>query len=192
MNDLGDVTPELGKKFQSISFALERGSRRNVSESLLDETRKMISVEEATHFRRLGDEWLETLDEVRRIKGFQDFLRPKQISTLLGAASDAPLVIINAGDIDCAALILTSSGVQHIPLPQLTFSRVTRLVKLIQIVTVPGSTDVLSKPSRERITRLAHQMPPLPDTFQDRHMIKRELNRPEQPDDVFRLVLGVL
>ena len=134
MTDLHDVAPELGEKLRSISLALEQGSLRDVSLSFPNNTHRVISMEqEASNFRRLNDEWLETLEEVRRLESFQDFLRPRRISVLLGAAEIVPLVILNASGTACAALILTSTGVQHVPLPDLTFGNVTQLVKLLRI-----------------------------------------------------------
>ena len=148
MTDLRDVAPELEQKLSRISLALEQGSLRDASSGLPDATSRAISMEqEASHFRRLNDEWLQTLEEVRQLNGFHDFLRPCRISTLLGATNKRPVVIFNAGNTDCAALILTPTGVQQVPLPCLTCANLNRLVKLIQIVTAPGGIRMVRFPS---------------------------------------------
>ena len=201
MNDLRDVAPELEEKLKRISLALEQGSLRDVSRSPSYDSRRIISMDqEASHFRRLNDEWLETLENVRQLEGFQDFLRPRRVSTLLGAAGDAPLVVFNASDTGCAALILTSTEVQHVPLPRLTFVNLNRLVGLIQTATTPGSRDIpLPESSREHMENLVRQMSLPSDTLQllgqhsaDRHMTRRVLGTTWKADDVFRVVLSTL
>ena len=142
--------------------------------------------EEASHFLRLNDEWLEALEQVRRLDGFQNFLRPKRISTLLGSGSKAPLVILNACNAGCAALILSSTGVQHVPFPKLSLANLAWLVELMQIATAPGSRDG----SKD----LVLQMPPLSDTL---WILRQTLERggmiqSTRSDMVFRFVLTVL
>ncbi|KAF8492900.1 CHAT domain-containing protein, partial [Gautieria morchelliformis] len=127
--DLRKVAPGLEESLRDISLALEQGSLRDVSWDMSDNSQQRMSMErEAVRLRRLNDKWLATLEEVRQLKGFEDFLRPRRISTLLGAAADGPVVILNASKAGCAALILTLlNGVQHMPL-ELTFADVTALL----------------------------------------------------------------
>jgi tetratricopeptide (TPR) repeat protein len=77
MTHLREVAPELEGKLKNLSFALERGSLRDVSRDLSDSPQTEMSMEqEAHHMYRLNKEWLETLKEVRQLHSFQDFLRP--------------------------------------------------------------------------------------------------------------------
>jgi hypothetical protein len=118
MVDLCDVAPELEEKLRRISFVLENGALRDMSKMSPDTSHTVVSMEkEVSYFRRLNEEWVATLEEVRRLDGFQDFLRPSRLSTLQSAATNGPVVILNASRTGCAALILTSSGVQHVPFP---------------------------------------------------------------------------
>ena len=105
--------------------------------------RKVMLIErEASHFRRLHDEWLVVLEEVRRLEGFRDFLR---LSTLLSAGTKAP-VVISASKATCDSLILNSISALHASLA-LTFADMIRLVKLIKTATAPGSRDPLRSES---------------------------------------------
>ncbi|KAF8508157.1 hypothetical protein JB92DRAFT_2733340 [Gautieria morchelliformis] len=145
MTDLREVAPGLEETLRDISLTLEQGSFRVVSRDMSDKSQQRMSMErEAVRLRCLNDKWLATLEEVRQLKGFEDFLRPRQISTLLGAVVEGPVAILNASEAGCAALICTSlNGVQHVPLA-LTFANVTVLVDLMQIATAPGHQDLTS------------------------------------------------
>jgi len=147
MSHLREVAPELEMKLKSLSFALEQGSLRDTSRSLSDSPQKVMSMEqEARHFYRLNVEWLETLEKVRRLHEFQDFLRPSRISVLQGAAVDAPVVILNASKSGCDGLIVTSSDVKHVPLPGLSFAVVEVLVVDNATLNPPYSVLAIGDP----------------------------------------------
>ncbi|KAF8490598.1 CHAT domain-containing protein [Gautieria morchelliformis] len=197
MSDLRKVAPELEETLRDISLALEQGSLRDVSRDMSDNSQQKTSMErEAVRLHRLNDKWLATLEEVRQLEGFEDFLRPRRISTLLGAAVEGPVVILNASKAGCAALILTSlNGVQHVPLA-LTFANVTVLVDLMRIATVPGHRDLTSSVSiRAHIEGFLQQI--LPSTTQQLmrpSLESRDMTRVQthhQYND-FQMVLAVL
>jgi hypothetical protein len=193
--DLRDAAPALEDRLRSISIALEQGSLRDVSRNLSDSPQKVMSIEgEASHFRRLNDDWLTTLEKVRRLDGFQDFLRPSRLSTLQHAADKGPVVIINASETGCAALIMTSAGVQHVPFPDLSFTKVTKLVKILRAAISQGGRDALLLDSnRAHIEGLIQQMPFISETVQLlRQSYVRSSGTSAQPNDIFRIVLGVL
>jgi len=127
------------------------------------------------------------------MEGFHDFMRPRRLSTLLGAASKGPVVILNASTAGCDALLLTSAGVQHIPLA-VTFDQVTQLVKHLKTVTLSGSRDQ-SEPPHAHIEGLLQQMPPLSTTSQQlfRQAVARgAITRVSWSDLVFQDVLATL
>ncbi|KAF8509622.1 CHAT domain-containing protein [Gautieria morchelliformis] len=160
MTDLRKVAPGLEGTLRDISLALEQGSLRDVSLDMSNISQQRMSMErEAVRLRRLNDKWLATLEEVRQLKGFEDFLRPRRISTLLGAAVEGPVVILNASKAGCAALILTSlNGVQHVPLA-LTFADVTVLVDLMRNATAPGHRHLTGSASiRAHVDGLLRQI----------------------------------
>ncbi|KAF8501295.1 CHAT domain-containing protein, partial [Gautieria morchelliformis] len=197
MTALRKVAPGLEETLRDISLELEQGSLRDVSRGMSDNSQRRMSMErEAVRLRRLNDKWLATVEDVRQLKGFEDFLRPRQISTLLGAAVEGPVVILNAGKARCAALILTSlSGIQHVPLP-LTFADVTALVDLMRIATAPGHRDPSHSASiRLHVDGLLQQiLPPtilqlMRQSLESRYMTQVQPNH-EYND--FQMVLAVL
>ncbi|KIM81205.1 hypothetical protein PILCRDRAFT_821657 [Piloderma croceum F 1598] len=199
MTDLRNIAPKLEEQLRRISLALERGSLRDRSRTLSDTPETLMSIEkEASHFYRLNKEWLTTLNEVRRLDGFQDFLRPNRISTLQDAAVDGPIVILNASKRGCAALILTSTGVQNIVFPDLGFNEVTSLVALLRYAIAQDGRNSLPLESNHAcIEDLFQQVPSISDTMQllglplERH-VGRASNPSWQSDDIFRCVLGAL
>ncbi|TFY81771.1 hypothetical protein EWM64_g2240 [Hericium alpestre] len=100
---------------------LEKGSLWSTSFRNQDEDGHPPGTETAddaapTH-RRLAEEWEKLLQEARQDKGFERFLKPKQLSELRQAARLAPIVVLNLG-LHCHALIVLADldDVLHIPL----------------------------------------------------------------------------
>jgi hypothetical protein len=151
--------------------------------------------QEARYFYRINKEWLETLAEVRGLPGFHDFLRPSRLSTLQGAAIDAPVVILNASESGCDALIMTSCDVKHISLPNLNLPVINILVMLIRAATRNHS---LSGPFTALINDLFRHMTFVSDAgLSLRQSVevrygKMVSDTPVDPEDVFRFVLGIL
>lgn len=77
----------------------------------------------------LAREWDELVEQVRAIDGFEDFLRPPQLETLLPAADRGPVVIINISRWRCDALVVKQSGVEVVELPELRQEDVVREVQ---------------------------------------------------------------
>jgi hypothetical protein len=67
----------------------------------------------------LAREWDDLVDEVRGLPGFEEFLRPPKIESLLGAAKNGPVVVLNVSRWRCDALIVTAAGVRVKKLPSL-------------------------------------------------------------------------
>lgn len=74
----------------------------------------------------LAREWDDLVEQVRRLEGFQDFLRPPPLNSLLDAATGGPVVIVNVSQWRCDALIVTQDGIQVTALPALTADEVSR------------------------------------------------------------------
>src|SRR5690242_6078558 len=73
----------------------------------------------------LAREWDELVEQVRKLEGFEDFLRPPPLEKLLPAAANGPVAIINVSQWRCDALIITTTGVQVKELPSVTAESVT-------------------------------------------------------------------
>jgi hypothetical protein len=72
----------------------------------------------------LAREWDRLVDEVRKLDGFEDFLRPPRLSTLLPAAAEGPVAIINLSRWRCDVLLVRADGVEVVELPELTLESV--------------------------------------------------------------------
>lgn len=70
--------------------------------------------------RRLADDFDQVLKTIRSKPNFDRFLRPRQVSGLLPAAADGPVVLLNVSNFGSAALIMTSDGVEPFPLARLS------------------------------------------------------------------------
>lgn len=72
----------------------------------------------------LAREWDTLVEQVRRLDGFVDFLRPPRLETLLPAASDGQIAIVNLSQLRCDALIIGTGGVRVVELPHLSVQTV--------------------------------------------------------------------
>lgn len=159
LDELHRIAPELAERFQHVSYALEHGSFRSVPIDLSDEQKQISLEQESNHFHRLNKEWLAIIEEIRRIDGFQDFLRPKSFVTLKLAASNGPIVILNASASGCDALIVTRSGISHITLTDITYEVAKVLAQLVQ----SAISSAANIPLPDVIHNLLQQMSSDPD-----------------------------
>ncbi|KAG6371185.1 hypothetical protein JVT61DRAFT_9807 [Boletus reticuloceps] len=81
--------------------------------------------QEADRHRTLAIERDKLLQEIRRLPGFERFLLPKDFSQLRASAHSGPIVILNAAERRCDALIVLADvdHVIHVPLPHFTLKR---------------------------------------------------------------------
>ena len=68
----------------------------------------------------LAKEWDDLVEQIRRLDGFEDFLKPPPLERLLPAAEAGPVVIVNVSRWRSDALIVTTNGVEVKTLPGLT------------------------------------------------------------------------
>ncbi|THH12051.1 hypothetical protein EW146_g7828, partial [Bondarzewia mesenterica] len=218
LDELRKAAPELAQKLEDISRALEQGSYRDISRNPSDSAQKVMSmVREAVHYRHLEDDWTATLKEIRNMDGFETFLGPKRFSALERAASHGPVVILNASRSSCNALIVTLSGIHHIPISGLSSDAAVGLIFLIRLAlsSEARSTPLFSMLGKSFIAMDQNSIPPTgsevmqfsldsfpeevrndPDFLrllddQDRHG-KRLSSRTLKQDDVFHAVLAKL
>ncbi|KAI0083077.1 CHAT domain-containing protein, partial [Irpex rosettiformis] len=73
-------------------------------------------------------EYDKLIAQIRELEGFKNFLRPKNLSQLIGACASGPVVVINVHESRSDALILHGGGdVICVPLPDLPLSRATEV-----------------------------------------------------------------
>ncbi|KAE9404820.1 hypothetical protein BT96DRAFT_395466 [Gymnopus androsaceus JB14] len=74
------------------------------------------------HTHRLATEYEKLLTEVRKLDGFESFLKPKLSRELACAAKSSFVVVINVDKTRCDALVICpDEELIHVPLPELTY-----------------------------------------------------------------------
>ncbi|WP_410646598.1 CHAT domain-containing protein [Amycolatopsis sp. cmx-4-54] len=69
---------------------------------------------------RLAAASADLLGRIRRLPGQEKFLRPPSAAQLAETATEGPVVCLNVSKFRCDALVLTTTGVEVVPLPGLT------------------------------------------------------------------------
>ena len=172
-NKLHDVDQKLATRMQEIATALELGSHRDAPIETLDNRQNLSVDQEVSRLNRLNEEWVKSIDHVRTLEGFEDFLRPARLSSLRSATSRHPVIFLVASH----CLIMTSTSVHHIPLPNLDAPKLKILVRLVQVAV---------HRLRTRISGSNIEVP-----REDRGTMPFEQDKISS-DDVFRHVLKVL
>ncbi|MFE2579222.1 CHAT domain-containing protein [Streptomyces sp. NPDC059378] len=91
----------------------------------------------------LAREWDDLVEQVRGLTGFEDFLRPPNLESLLPAAEKGPVVIVNVSRWRCDALVVRREGVTSIPLEQLTLDEATdRANRYLTLLQQQEAADV--------------------------------------------------
>ena len=139
--ELLSAHPDHARRLRALSVALEHASatREEKSFALLgqggssvDHVTESLQQEAARH-HTLAIERDKLLQEIRGFPGFEHFLRPKEFSQLRASAHSGPVVILNAAESHCDALIVLADvdHVIHVPLSTFTFQRSTRLHNML-------------------------------------------------------------
>ncbi|KAG0703385.1 TPR-like protein [Suillus ampliporus] len=100
----GDVGAALAEEFKRLSFRL-----RNAFDQSAEDQSPQI--------RQLAIQWDDVVSRIRTLPDFCRFLHPPLFSGLQKAAEDGPVIIVNASQYGCDALIILSArDPVHIPL----------------------------------------------------------------------------
>jgi len=137
---------------RKIATELELGSHRDVSIEILNNQQKLSVDQRVSRLDRLSEEWVKCIDQVRTLKGFEDFMRPARFSSLKSAASRHPVVILVANRDESHCLIMTLTSIYHIPLPNLHIGMLDGLVRLVQaaVYDLPVSPSIIELLGEER------------------------------------------
>jgi hypothetical protein len=182
LDELQSLAPHLALKLRTISNALEAPSVHDGSQPMQDGLQHTRDLEqEATRRRILNKDWNDTLEAVRKLKDFDDFLLPKSISNLRKASSNGPIVLLNAADSGCDALVVTQEEVKHIPLPDTSIKMIHDLGDILRMaLSSQGTRSVTLQALLESIRT------------DPRLKAVRMLPAGHTPNDLFGLVLGML
>ncbi|KAG6371209.1 hypothetical protein JVT61DRAFT_9833 [Boletus reticuloceps] len=131
--ELSSAHPDHARRLRELSAALDdAGATREQSLSIFSE-----SIDDAMHrptrtlqqdadrHRKLAIERDRLLQDIRRFPGFDRFLLPKDFPQLRASAHSGPVVMLNAAETRCDALILLANvdHVIHVPLPKFNLKR---------------------------------------------------------------------
>jgi len=83
----------------------------------------------------------ELTGRIRRLPGHDRFLRPPAVADLIAAASEGPLVLMNASRYRCDAIVVTQSGIHAVPLPEVSLERLVSYAN--QSHWRDGAADIL-------------------------------------------------
>ena len=95
------------------------------------------------------------LQEIRGFPGFERFLLRKEFSQLRTSALSGPVVILNAAESRCDALVVLAdlNRVIHVPLPNFTRERSTRLQNVLK--SLLGDARAIPCEDSERVGKRA-------------------------------------
>jgi hypothetical protein len=120
LSEFEDANPELAGEFVRLRDELDHlGQPDTAMFSDADVDPSVAAQFEADRRREAASEFDQLVERIRRLPGFERFLLPLPVVELLPAAAEGPLVLINVAELRSDALILTSSGVEVLPLPEL-------------------------------------------------------------------------
>ena len=86
--------------------------------------------------QRLAASFAATIAEIRALAGFARFMLPPVLSDLLAQAHNGPVIVLNVSNYRSDALLLTSGGIQNVPLPGLTPDAVRERVRSLQRTSI--------------------------------------------------------
>ncbi|KAF8547044.1 hypothetical protein OG21DRAFT_1527424, partial [Imleria badia] len=138
-DELSLAHPDHARRLRELSAALEHASATREKSSVLSEEYSSAThratesmQQEADKHRALAIERDKLLQKIRDLPGFEQFLLRKQFSQLRDAAYSGPVVILNAAESRCDALIILtevdhrSAGLQNMLVKLLGHARAIR------------------------------------------------------------------
>ena len=137
-DDLSLSYPGHAYKLRELSAALECASATHEkSLSALFEPTPSVTrslQQEADSHRALAIKRDKLLQDIRRLPGFEQFLLQKDFSQLRASAHSGPVVILNAAETRCDALMILPNvdDVIHVPLPRFSLKQSAGLQNTLQ------------------------------------------------------------
>ena len=131
VDKLREVAPQLADTFIRVSTELEEASHRVSELENPSNSQKIVIERERSRLQRLDIERSNTLDAIRHFPGFKDFLLPQRLAILQRAANTSPVVFLVANNEGSDCLVMTSTDVQHIQLPNLPIKTLQKSVRLL-------------------------------------------------------------
>ncbi|KAH6867431.1 CHAT domain-containing protein [Coprinopsis sp. MPI-PUGE-AT-0042] len=154
LHDLERFDPQLTQRIVRVSKCLESGDPEHGGADELDSLAKVALEEESASQAQAIREWEDLLYQARQIPGFEDFLRPTQCSTLLQNLPEAgPVVVINADELRCDAIVLVRGLDEPIlvPLPEISYLRAKGMQEDLKAELAAGLLRMREKTREDRV-----------------------------------------
>ncbi|KAF8549931.1 hypothetical protein OG21DRAFT_1552455, partial [Imleria badia] len=139
--ELSVTHPDHARKLRELSATLEYASATREKSSVLSEQSSSATLsateslkQKAENHRALAIERDKLLQEIRAFPGFEQFLLHKEFSQLRASAHSGPVVILDAAESRCDALIILADldHVIHVPLLSFPFQRSMGLQNMLE------------------------------------------------------------
>ncbi|TFK32702.1 CHAT domain-containing protein [Crucibulum laeve] len=136
--EIGHQSQELAFRLMEVMKDLRSSCTRDVGGDIL--TRHLFDESAAQHQHRLCKQWEDLVADVRKLHGFEDFLKPMTAAQILSPNYCGYVIVINVTKSRCDALALCpgNQDVVHIPLPGFSYERATELRQLLNIQVGSG------------------------------------------------------
>jgi len=139
MRDLEACHPDLASQFMRIGKDLEAGSfSTGKNADGMDGLSLSEDHVKSHQLETLSAEWQRTLEEIRLLPGFEDFLRPWRFADFSACCHDGPVVILFTNPAFTTAVMMNKDYTKHIQL-DLTLKEASGLVKMIMSVRSIGA-----------------------------------------------------
>ncbi|KAJ1300782.1 hypothetical protein OPQ81_002424 [Rhizoctonia solani] len=118
IEQLHSLNADLAGRLETIARQLRSASSE--APIFQENSSTLTSPEQAGRLRRrLAGEYQNLLTQARQIPGLEGFLQPRKANTLICAARDGPIILVNCHIKTCDALIILPghNTIRHLPLP---------------------------------------------------------------------------
>ncbi|KAI0088779.1 CHAT domain-containing protein [Irpex rosettiformis] len=132
LDDLRNRHPKLAVRLDRVTQALRQGTSAGAVDGVLHESQATPDSNPQSQYS-IAIEYDNLIAEIRGLRGFEDFMRPKPFSQLTSVSSSGHVVVVNIDESRCDALILHGAGdVVHVPLSSFSFERAEALRKMLR------------------------------------------------------------
>ncbi|KAF3316707.1 hypothetical protein TWF173_001371 [Orbilia oligospora] len=130
--------PDIAAKFGQLRDILDSPASGTFDSAVIYDS---TALDEAPTLRRKNNqrfdaniEFNKTVDQIRLLPNFENFLRPPAPADLITAASLGPVVIINISRYRCDALLVEQQTIRSLPLPNLLQKDINKHAEFMQSI----------------------------------------------------------
>ncbi|KAF8991624.1 CHAT domain-containing protein [Cyathus striatus] len=133
------VAPDLDAQLKVYSLEIEKASKSLIESDDIPMKNFIQSSQNVPHLRHLHNNWLKTLEKIRQIPEYEDFLKPLTFSKLKSTITKGAIVLLNITTSSCDAIIMSPeiNDVIHLPIPDVDHALVFSKVKLLKYALNP-------------------------------------------------------